>query len=74
MGNRWTPAGYPPVKKDGEKYPVLLTYPKQVNTPNYAARFSIMIDELKTEYGYNELDAFLVLKDILSKVWNSRKR
>lgn len=58
----------------GKKYPILLTYHKQVNTPNYAARLSIMIDELKTEYGYNELDAFLVLKDILAKVWNSRKR
>lgn len=58
----------------GKKYPILLTYNKQVNTPNYAARLSIMIDELKTEYGYNELDAFLVLKDILVKVWNSRKR
>ncbi len=57
----------------GKKYPILLTYQKQVNTPNYAARLSIMIDELKEEYGYSELDAFLVLKDILAKVWNSRK-
>ena len=32
-----------------------------------------MIDELKTEYGYSELDAFLVLKDILAKVWKARK-
>lgn len=57
----------------GKKYPILLTYQKQVNTPNYAARLSIMIDELKEEYGYSELDAFLVLKDILAKVWNNRK-
>lgn len=57
----------------GKKYPILLTYQKQVNTPNYAARLSVMIDELKEEYGYGELDAFLVLKDILAKVWNNRK-
>ena len=43
------------------------------NTGNYVARLNIMIDELKKEYGYNELDAFLVLKDILAKVWKSRK-
>jgi len=30
-----------------------------------------MIDELKTEYGYSELDAFLVLKDILAQVWKT---
>ena len=39
------------------------------NTGNYAARLNIMIDE----YRYKELDAFLVLKDILAKVWKSRK-
>jgi len=32
-----------------------------------------MIDGLKMEYGYSEPDAFLVLKDILAKVWKSRK-
>lgn len=57
----------------GKKYPILLNYQKEVNAANYAARLSIMIDELKTEYGYSELDAFLVLKDILAKVWKSGK-
>lgn len=57
----------------GKKYPILLNYQREVNAANYAARLSIMIDELKTEYGYGELDAFLVLKDILAKVWKSRK-
>ena len=26
-----------------------------------------MLDRMKADYGYSELDAFLVLKDILSK-------
>ena len=28
-----------------------------------------MLDELKKEYGYNDLDALLVLKDILAQTW-----
>lgn len=58
----------------GKKYPILLSYQNEVNAANYAARLSIMIDELKEEYGYSELDAFLVLKDILAKVWGARKK
>ncbi len=57
----------------GKKYPILLRYQNEVNTANYAARLSVMLDELKDEYGYNELDAMLVLKDILAKVWKARK-
>ena len=58
----------------GKKYPILLTYQKEVNTPNYAVRLGAMIDELRAEYGYSEMDAFLVLKDILAKVWKERKK
>ena len=57
----------------GKKYPVLITYQNEVNTANYAVRLMRMLGELKEEYGYQELDAFLVLKDILAKVWESRK-
>lgn len=56
-----------------KKYPILLRYQKEVNTPNYEARIGMMLDELKAEYGYSEMDTFLVLKDILAKVWKSRK-
>lgn len=45
-----------------------------INADNYAVRLGVMIDELKAEYGYSELDAFLVLKDILAKVWKKRKK
>ena len=58
----------------GKKYPILLQYPTEVNTPNYAARLTELLDTLKNEYNYSELDAFLVLKDILAKVWESRKQ
>lgn len=58
----------------GKKYPVLLQYQSQVNIPNFAVRIGKMLDELKLEYGYNELDAMLVLKDILAQVWKSRKK
>ena len=58
----------------GKKYPILLTYQKEVNTPNYAVRLGAMIDELRAEYGYSEMDAFLVLKDILAKVWKEGKK
>ena len=57
----------------GKKYPVLIQYHEKVNVPNYARRFDLMLEELKQEYHYNELDAFLVIKDILYQVWKSRK-
>lgn len=57
----------------GKKYPILLQYQSQVNIPNYAVRISAMLDELKQEYHYNELDTMLVLKDILAQTWKKRK-
>jgi len=57
----------------GKKYPVLVQYQNKVNTANYAHRLSAMVDELASEYGYSELDAFLVLKDILGHVWKGRR-
>lgn len=57
----------------GKKYPILLQYQREVNIPNYEYRINIMLDELKKEYNYNELNAMLVLKDILGQVWKKRK-
>lgn len=57
----------------GKKYPTLLKYQKEVNIPNYGVRLGAMLDELKAEYGYSELDALLVLKDILAQEWKKRK-
>lgn len=58
----------------GKKYPILISYQKEVNTANYAVRLNVMLDELRKEYRYSEQDALLVLKDILAKVWKSRKK
>lgn len=57
----------------GKKYPVLTTYQKVVNIDDYALRLRELLDSLKSRYGFNDLDAMLVLKDILAHVWNSRK-
>lgn len=48
-----------------KKYPVLATYPKIVNISKYSEKIRQMLDSLTYEYGYNELDSMLVLKDIL---------
>ena len=39
----------------------------------YAAELERLLENLKKDHGYNELDAFLVLKDILARVWKARK-
>lgn len=57
----------------GKKYPVLTTYQEKVEIDDYAVRIRELLDSLKKRYGYNDLDAMLVLKDILSHVWNSKK-
>ena len=56
-----------------KKYPILARYQWEVDTVPYAWEISTLLDDLKAKYGYNELDAMLVLKDILAGVWKSRK-
>lgn len=58
----------------GKKYPILLTYRQQVEVEGYAAGLEELLEKLKQEYGYSELDAFLILKDILAAVWKQRKQ
>lgn len=57
----------------GKRYPILLRYQKEVDISHYAAGLLKLLTQLETDYGYRELDAFLVLKDILAGVWKSRK-
>ena len=54
-----------------EKYPVLASYPETVNVDSYACELKKLLTRLKAEYGYNDMDALLVLKDILGHVWNT---
>ena len=48
------------------KYPVLKTYPEKVDIPHYAGKIREMFTELQESCGYSELDAMLVLRDILA--------
>lgn len=56
-----------------KRYPILARYQGEVNVPLYARRIRQMLDELKAERGYSELDAMLALKDILYQVWKQAK-
>lgn len=51
----------------GKKYPVLTTYQDIVDTQAYAVELTKLMNSLKQRYGYNDLDALLVLKDILGR-------
>lgn len=56
----------------GKKYPILLTYQSQVDISHYASTIDQLLEELKQTYQFSELDAMLVLKDILANVWKQR--
>ena len=55
------------------KYPILKTYQKEVDIPKYAKEIRRMINELQEIYNYSELDAMLVLKDILAHEYLDNK-
>ena len=57
-----------------KKYPILAQYQSEVDTPRYGAELLRLLEELEAAYGYGELDAFLVLKDILAAVWKERTK
>ena len=57
----------------GKKYPVLNTYQENVDIKKYANELRNLLEDLQKEYGYNELDSLLVLKDILGYCWKKRK-
>lgn len=57
----------------GKKYPILVSYQKNVDIKKYASQIREMLEELKNVYEYNELDSMLVLKDILYQEWKDNK-
>ena len=57
-----------------EKYPVLKEYQREVDIPRYAAQIRRLFTELQEEYGYSELDAMLVLKDILAHEYMDKRK
>ena len=56
-----------------KKYPVLATYQNKVDISKYALEIRSMLNSLSKEYGFNDLDSMLVLKDILYHEWKNNK-
>ncbi len=56
------------------KYPVLKTYQQEVDIPKYASEIRKMFTSLQNDYGYSELDAMLVLKDILAHEYMDNRK
>lgn len=56
------------------KYPVLKQYQQEVDIPKYASEIRRMFQELQDEHGYSELDAMLVLKDILAHEYMDNRK
>lgn len=54
------------------KYPILSRYQSEVDPAPYVAGLNGLLEDLERRYGYSQLDAFLVLKDILAAVWRAR--
>ena len=55
-----------------KKYPVLASYPQEVNLEDYVPGLKAMLARLGQDYHYSRQDAFLVLKDILAQIWNGK--
>ena len=62
-----------PRKRWAEKYPVLASYKQEVKTEEYVEKLNELLRKLKQDYGYHELDSFLVLKDILAGLWTIKQ-
>ena len=56
------------------KYPILKIYQKEVDIPKYAKEIRMLLNQLQKDYHYNELDAMLVLKDILAHEYLDKDR
>lgn len=54
------------------KYPILSRYQEEVNVADYEKQLQKLLGDMEKQYGYDALDAFLVLKDILGRMWNKR--
>ena len=55
------------------KYPILKQYQNEVDIPKYAKEIRRLLNNLQESYHYSELDAMLVLKDILAHEYLDNK-
>ena len=56
-----------------KKYPILATYQNEVNIQKYANIIRELLEEIKSNYNYSDLDAMLILKDILYHEWKDKQ-
>lgn len=56
-----------------KKYPILAKYQNEVDIFKYAFEIRKMLESLSKEYGFNDLDSMLVLKDILYHEWKDNR-
>lgn len=56
-----------------KKYPILVKYQNEIDINLYKSQIRKMLEDLKNKYNYNELDAMLILKDILYHEWKDKK-
>ena len=56
------------------KYPILKIYQNEVDIPLYAGQIREMFTDLQNRCGYSELDAMLVLKDILAHEYMDNRK
>ena len=55
-----------------KKYPVLASYRDRVDIRSYAGEIRDLLNRLKRDSGYGDLDSMLVLKDILYHEWQGK--
>lgn len=56
------------------RYPILKRYQNEVDIPYFAQNIRRMFTELQDKYGYTELDAMLVLKDVLAHEYMDKRQ
>lgn len=57
-----------------KKYPILVSYKKEVDVKKYSSEIKEILEELERVYNYNELESMLVLKDIIYNVWKDKEK
>jgi len=57
----------------GRRYPILLSYKKEVDINPYVKELSLLLNDLQKRYDYSKINSFLILKDILATVWRSKQ-
>ena len=57
-----------------KKYSILVQYKNEVEESYYEKELDRLTDDIKKKYNYDDLNVFLVLKDILAAVWKSKEK